>query len=102
MVARVTHLRIRPGKMEEFYKIAQSFVPAMDKLHGFRALLILRGEEEDSRDAIAISVWDSEEDMSISENNELYFKGLGQVIGCCETFSPMHIQEVMLSKFAIP
>lgn len=102
MVARVTHLRIRPGKMEEFFTIAQSFIPAMDKLHGFRALLILQGEEKDSRDAMAISVWDSEEDISNSENDGLYYKGLAQVIGCCETFSPMHVQEVPLSKFSHP
>ena len=100
MVARVTHYKIRPGKMEEFFTIAQSFIPAMDKLHGFRALLVLRGEEKDSRDAMAISVWDSAADMSDSDNDELYFKGLAQLIGCCETFSPMHVQEVLLSKFA--
>ena len=102
MVARVTHLRIRPGKMEEFFTIAQSFIHAMDKLHGFRALLILRGEEKDSRDAMAISVWDSAADMSNSENDELYYRGLAQVMGCCESFSPMHLQEVLLGEFANP
>ena len=100
MVARLTHCRIRPGKMEEFVNTAEALTPALVKLHGFRALLILQGEGKDSQDTMAISVWDSEADISNSENDEFYYKGLAQLIGCCETFSPMHVQDVLLSKFA--
>lgn len=102
MVARVTHYKIRPGKMEEFVATAQALTPTLDKLHGFRVLLILRGEDKDSQDAMAISVWDSVSDMKNSDNDEFYFKTLSKLIGCCESFSPMHVEEVLLSKFANP
>jgi len=102
MVARVTHYRIRPGKMEDFVSTAQALTPAMDKLHGFRVLLILRGEEKDSQDAMAISAWDSAADMRNSENDKFYYKTLSKLMSCCESFSPMHVEEVLLSKFANP
>ncbi len=102
MVARVTHYRIREGKLEEFASTVQSLTAAMDKLAGFRVLLVLRGEESGSRDAMAISVWDSAVDLKNSDNNEFYYDILARVLGCCETFSPMHQREVLVSKFANP
>jgi heme-degrading monooxygenase HmoA len=104
MVARVTHYRIRPGKLEEFTASIQSLTAAMDKLKGFRVLLVLRGDEspgqESSQEAMAISIWDSAEDMKDSDSDSFYYHVVSKLIGCCESFSPMHEQEVMVSKFA--
>lgn len=100
MIARITHYRIREGKLEEFASTVKSLTAAMDKLAGFRVLLILRGEESGSRDAMAISVWDSAVDLKNSDNNEFYYDVLSHVLSCCESFSPMHQQEVLVSKFA--
>jgi heme-degrading monooxygenase HmoA len=102
MVARVTHYRIREGKLEEFAATVQSLTTAMDKQSGFRVLLILRAEDPASRDAMAISVWDSAVDLKNSDNNQFYYEVLARVLGCCESFSPMHQQEVLVSKFANP
>jgi heme-degrading monooxygenase HmoA len=101
MVARVTHYRIREGKMEEFAAAVKSLMPAMDKLHGFRVLLVLRGEDPTSREIMAVSVWDSAADMRNSDNNESYYHVLARLLSCCESLSPMwHEQEVLVSKFA--
>jgi heme-degrading monooxygenase HmoA len=103
MVARVTRFHIRPGKFEEFVATAQSLIPAMDKLSGFRALIVLRGEDPANRDAMAISVWDSAADLENSDNDAFYYDGLARVLSCCESISPMrHEQEVLVSKFANP
>lgn len=100
MVARVTHYRIRPGKVEEFTATVQSLTAAMDKLKGFRVLLVLRSDESSGREAMAISIWDSTEDMKDSDSDSFYYHVVSKLIGCCERFSPMHEQEVMVSKFA--
>ena len=100
MVARVTHYRIRPGKLEEFTATVQSLTGAMDKLKGFRVLLVLRGDEAESQEVTAISTWDSVEDMKDSDSDSFYYHVVSKLIGCCESFSPMHEQEVMVSKFA--
>jgi heme-degrading monooxygenase HmoA len=100
MVARVTHYRIRPGKLEEFTATVQSLTGAMDKLKGFRVLLVLRGDEAASQEVTAISTWDSVEDMKDSDSDSFYYHVVSKLIGCCESFSPMHEQEVMVSKFA--
>ncbi len=102
MIARVTRFRIRLGKVEEFAAMAESLMVAMDKLAGFRVLLLLRGEDPSGRDATSISVWDSAEDLNNSENDTFYYDALVRVMGCCESFSPMHQHEVLKSKFAIP
>ena len=75
---------------------------ALDKLAGFRVLLLLRGEDPDGRDATSISVWDSVEDLKSSENNAFYYDVLVRLMSCCESFSPMHQHEVLKSKFANP
>jgi heme-degrading monooxygenase HmoA len=100
VVARVTHYRIREGKVDEFVATVQSLTVAMDKLKGFRVLLVLYGEDKSSREAMAISVWDSAEDLRDSDNNAFYYHLIAQVLSCCESFSPMHQQEVLVSKFA--
>ncbi|HXN16939.1 MAG TPA: antibiotic biosynthesis monooxygenase [Candidatus Binatus sp.] len=102
MVARVTHYRIREGKVDEFVATVRSLTAAMDKLKGFRVLLVLHGEDKSSREAMAISVWDSAEDLRDSDNNTFYYHVLARVLSCCESFSPMHQQEVLVSKFANP
>jgi hypothetical protein len=99
MVARVTHYRIREGKVDEFVATVQSLTAAMDKLKGFRVLLVLHGEDKSSREAMAISVWDTTEDLRDSDNNAFYYHLISKVLSCCESFSPMHQQEVMMSKF---
>lgn len=100
MVARVAHYRIRPGKLEEFTAIVQSLTASIDKLKGFRVLLVLRGEDSSSQEATAISIWNSVEDMKDSDSNSFYYHVVSRLIGCCESFSPMHEQEVLVSKFA--
>ena len=100
MVARVTHYRIRPGKLDEFTATVQSLTAAMDKLKGFRVLLVLRGDEAATQEVTAISTWDSIEDMKDSDSDSFYYHVVSKLIGCCESFSPMHEQEVMVSKFA--
>lgn len=100
MVARVTHYRIRPGKLEEFTATVQSLTAAMDKLKGFRVLLVLRGDDSSGQEAMAMSIWDSVEDMKDSDSDSFYYHVVSKLIGCCESFSPMHEQEVMVSKFA--
>jgi heme-degrading monooxygenase HmoA len=100
MVARVTHYRIRAGKVEEFAATIHSLTSAMDKLTGFRVLIVLRDEDPESRDAMEISVWDSAADIRNSDNNRFYYSVIARVMGCCESSSPMHEQEVLVSKFA--
>jgi heme-degrading monooxygenase HmoA len=100
MVARVTHYRIRPGKLEEFTATVQSLTTAMDKLKGFRVLLVLRGDQSSGQEAMAMSIWDSVENMKDSDSDSFYYHVVSKLIGCCESFSPMHEQEVMVSKFA--
>jgi len=100
MIARVTRYRIRLGKVEEFASRAETLMTAMEKLAGFRVLLLLRGEDAGGRDATSISVWDSVEDLKSSENDTFYYDALSRVMNCCESFSAMHQHEVLKSKFA--
>jgi heme-degrading monooxygenase HmoA len=48
MVARVTHYQIRAGKIEDFVATVESLTAALDKLTGFRSLVVLRGEDPTS------------------------------------------------------
>jgi hypothetical protein len=61
---------------------------------------VLRGDEASGQEAMAMSIWDSVEDMKDSDSDSFYYHVVSKLIGCCESFSPMHEQEVMVSKFA--
>lgn len=100
MIARVTRYRIRLGKVEEFASRAETLMAAMEKLAGFRVLLLLRGDDPGGRDATSISVWNSAEDLKSSENDTFYYDALSRVMNCRESFSAMHQHEVLKSKFA--
>jgi heme-degrading monooxygenase HmoA len=100
MVARITRYRIRPGKMEEFAATVEAVTARLDKLEGFRVLVILRGEDPSGREATAISVWDSVDHMKSSESDKFYYDAIKRLIGYCESFSPMHQHEVLKIKLA--
>jgi hypothetical protein len=72
----------------------------MDRLSGFRVLLMLHGTDPGSREATAISVWDSFADLRNSDNDEFYYHAVARLLTCCESFSPMREQKVMVGKFA--
>jgi len=102
MVARVTRYRIRPGKVKEFAATTESLTAHLDKLDGFRALIVLQGEDPEGREATAISVWDSAEQLKSSENDSFYYEAIKRLMGYCESFSPMHLHQVIHSKFNNP
>jgi quinol monooxygenase YgiN len=102
MVARVTRYRIRPGKVEEFAATVESMMATLDRLAGFRVFVLLRGENPNGREATSISIWESAEDMTSSDNDKYYYRVLQTLMGCCESFSPKHRHEVMKIKFAKP
>ncbi|MGA8224798.1 MAG: antibiotic biosynthesis monooxygenase family protein [Candidatus Acidiferrales bacterium] len=99
MVARVTHYRIRPGKVEEFAAVLESLVSTIDKIRGFRAVLALRGPDEDSLEATTMSVWETAADLRDCDSNDFYYHVIARLMSCCESFSPMKEQEVLVSKF---
>jgi heme-degrading monooxygenase HmoA len=86
--------------MAEFTATVEAVTAALDKLEGFRVLVILRGEEQSGRDATAISVWDSVDHMKSSESDKFYYEAIKRLTGYCESFSPMHLHEVLKIKFA--
>jgi heme-degrading monooxygenase HmoA len=100
MVARVTRYRIRAGKTDEFTAMMKSLMTSLDTLAGFRLFLLVRGEDPSGRDATSISVWDCAENMQSSENNSVYYDAIKSLMGCCESFSPMHQHEVLEAKIA--
>jgi hypothetical protein len=51
---------------------------------------------------MVISVWDSAEDIKNSDNDRFYYDVIARLVSCCEGFSSMHQQEVLVSKFANP
>lgn len=102
MVARVTRYRIRPGKIKEFAATTEALTAHLDQRDGFRALIILRGEDPEGQDATAISIWESAEKMKSTENDQHYYEAIKLLMGYCESFSPMHVHEVIHSKFKDP
>jgi hypothetical protein len=71
MFARVTTVYIRPEMVDKAVKIFEdSIVPAAKKQKGFHSIQWLIDRE--SGKAIAISIWDTEQDAKANEDNKYY------------------------------
>jgi heme-degrading monooxygenase HmoA len=100
MVARVTRYRIRAGKEKEFTATFENLMGVLDKMAGFCFCMLLHEEDPRGRNVTSISVWDCAENMTSNENTKIYYDVIKTLIGCCESFSPMHFHEVLKTKFA--
>ena len=100
MHARVTRLRIRPGKLEEFVTAFDSIIPTIQKQAGFRALLVLRNPTA-APEATVVSAWDSLEELRASEQNMFLFQALARILSYCEGFPVTEEHELLVGDFAV-
>lgn len=101
MYARVTHYQVLPGKLEEFAAAADSLMPVVQRLKGFRLALVLKGDARDQQQATTVSVWESLEDLHAGDNNVFYYQAVTRLLKCCDGFPTMDEQEVLVSEFAL-
>ena len=74
MHARVTTFEIRPGKWEALAE-DRGVSEQLDMKHGFKGLYFLQDRE--TRKAINITLWETEEDMKATEASGWYREALG-------------------------
>lgn len=68
MHARVTHVSIRPGKMEEVQRIyRETVVPAAEMQEGFLGAMMLADDAKAC--GMSITLWDSHDSASAAEAN---------------------------------
>ena len=100
MNARVTQLRVRRGKSQEFLDALKSTLPLLRKQAGFRALIALRTAPDPTMEVMVISVWDSLDDLKGSEKNLFLTQVLSRLIPHCEGFPTIREHEVLVGEFA--
>jgi len=100
MHARVTHFRVRPGKIEDFQGAVDSVIPLIRKQQGFRALVVLHASGGAQPEATVLSLWDSLEDLKASEKNMFLYQAITRVLSYCEGFPTIREHEVLVSEFA--
>jgi len=100
MHARVTHFRVRPGKIEDSQGAADSVIPLIRKQRGFRALVVLHTPQESKPEATVLSLWDSLDDLKASEKNLFLYQAIARVLSYCEGFPAIREHEVLVSEFA--
>ena len=77
MYARVTIVRVLPGKMDEAIGIFRdSVVPAAEKQKGHKGHYLLT--ERESGKGISISLWETEADMIAGESSDHYRQQLAK------------------------
>lgn len=78
MHARMTTIRIQPGKLAEAMDIARdSIAPHAEGQRGFKSLLALVDPEGD--EIVFVSLWETEDDLEASENSGYYEEQLGRL-----------------------
>ncbi|MGH3090217.1 MAG: antibiotic biosynthesis monooxygenase family protein [Rubrobacteraceae bacterium] len=78
MYARMTTIRTQEGKVEEAIEIARdSIAPLAKEQPGFKSLLALTDSEDD--EVVLISLWETEDDLQVSEDNGYYEDQIGKL-----------------------
>lgn len=71
MHARVTHVTIRPGRIDEAQRIYREMVvPAAEMQEGFMGAMLLADESKES--GMSITLWDSQDSATAAEANGYY------------------------------
>lgn len=80
MFARVVNVQFQSGKVSEASRIVQeAFVPALKEQKGFKGQLFLT--QHDTGEAIALNLWETEEDQTTFETSPLYRELMGKLAG---------------------
>lgn len=71
MGARVTTVRVQPGKLDEFIEVyTTQIVPVAKQQEGFKGARLIT--DRATNNSMVISMWDSEEDIRAGENSGYY------------------------------
>lgn len=100
MYARVSEVRILPGKWTEYLDAVHSVIPILRKQVGFRAGFILRSDEDGRPGALVVTLWDSLEDLKASEKNLFLYQAIARTLAFCESFPRIREHEVVVSEFS--
>jgi heme-degrading monooxygenase HmoA len=77
MHARVTHFQVLPGKFDEITGLwRNSVIPAAQDEKGFQGVLLLADRNTDK--CIAITLWETEADMTMGEASGFYQQQLAK------------------------
>jgi len=105
MYARVTQMRILPGKLNDYVAAVESLRPGLRKQAGFRAMMVLRSPETMAKDgddreisATTFTIWESMEQMRASEKNLFLYQALARMQEHCKGFPQIHEEEVIASE----
>jgi len=80
MYARVTTVEVQPGRMEEAIAVSRdSVLPAAQQQQGFKGGLWM--SDPDTNKLMAVSLWETREDMEASETGGYYREQIGKYAG---------------------
>ncbi len=95
MHARVTTVRIRPGKLEETLEIGRnSIAPAAGEQRGFVGLYLLTDAETGV--GISITLWETEEDLKAGDESGYYREQLDKLAGVLADRPESQVYEVSI------
>ena len=100
MYARVSEVRILPGKWTEYLEAIHSVLPILRKQAGFRAGFLLRNDGDAGPGALVVTLWDTHDDLKASEKNLFLYQAIARTLSFCEGFPRIREHEVAVSEFA--
>jgi len=101
MYARVSEVRILPGKWTEYLDAVHSVLPILRQQAGFRAGFVLRNDENNRPRALVVTLWDTHEALKASEKNLFLYQAIARTLSVCEGFPRIREHEVAVSEFAL-
>ena len=80
MYARVSTAEVQPGKMDEVIAVSRDAgLPAARQQPGFKGALWLT--DHDANKLMAVSLWETKEDMEADERSDYYREQIGRLGG---------------------
>jgi len=100
MYARIWHLQVRQGMVEEFKRAMDDLIRLVRSEEGYFGVIALASGKHDAPEVRVVALWDSPEAVHQSEQDLFLMQAMTRYMACCEGVPKILEKEVLAIDFA--
>jgi quinol monooxygenase YgiN len=100
MYARIWHLQLRHGMLNEFKEALDAVIRLVRREEGYFGVIALTSGHPDAPEVRVVALWDSAEAVHQSEQDLFLMQAMTRYMACCEGVPKILEKEVLAADFA--
>jgi quinol monooxygenase YgiN len=100
MYARIWHLQVKQGMLEEFKQSMDAVIKLVRSEEGYFGVVALASGRHDAPEVRVVALWDTPEAVHHSEQDLFLMQAMTRYMACCEGVPRILEKEVLAMDFA--